>query len=339
MIIRARAPLRISFAGGGTEIEPYLSERGGVVLSTTIDRYVQGSLRPEPGTEEGVRVYSLEREASRGRDGRGSGFHELRRELVAAVINRLAVRPPAFSLFLASEAPPGSGLGSSSALVVTVLGLFRQWQRLPLSAETLAELAYEIERLDLGLPGGKQDQYAATFGGFNRLEFTREGTFVIPLNLSPATVNELHSSLLLCYIGRRPHRGEKIWEKQMAAYGRRDPMTYATLDALKNITYAMERTLYDGRLAAFGELLHEAWLNKQKLAPGITTERVDRLYELARRKGALGGKILGAGGGGHLLLMCPFAKKNRVAAALAEAGAQIVPFDFVVHGLQTWQTV
>ncbi|MGQ9779207.1 MAG: GHMP family kinase ATP-binding protein [Bacillota bacterium] len=337
MIVRARAPMRISFAGGGTEIEPYLSERGGVVLSTTIDRYVQGGLRPE--ATGGVRIYSLEHESSRRPGRHGPVSRGFREELVAAVMRRLGLHPPAFSLFLASEAPPGSGLGSSSALVVAVLGLFRQWQGLPIANETLAELAYEIERHELGLPGGKQDQYAATFGGFNRLEFTREGTFVIPLSLKSSTLNELHSSLLLCYTGRRAHRGEKIWEKQMAAYGRRDSMTYAALDTLKSITYAMERALYDGRLMAFGELLHEAWLAKQKLAPGIATERVDRLYELARRKGALGGKILGAGGGGHLLLMCPFTKKNRVAAALVEAGARIVPFDFATHGLQTWQTV
>ncbi|NLG83301.1 MAG: GHMP kinase [Firmicutes bacterium] len=337
MIVRARAPMRISFAGGGTEIEPYLSERGGVVLSTTIDRYVQVGLRPE--SMDVVRLFSLEHENPSRDEEPAFPARTFREKLVTAAIQRLGLRLPGFSLYLTGEAPPGSGLGSSSALAVAVLGVFRQWQGFPWTPANLAELAYVIERQELGLPGGKQDQYAAAFGGFNRLEFTREGTFVIPMNLSRATLYELHSSLLLCYIGRRAHRGEKIWKEQMAAYARRDPRTYAALDTLKSITYAMERALYEGRLTTFGELLHEAWLAKQKLAAGIATERVDRLYELARRKGALGGKILGAGGGGHLLLMCPFTKKNRVAAALAEAGARIVPFDFTPFGVQTWQTL
>ncbi|MCL6615343.1 MAG: GHMP kinase, partial [Firmicutes bacterium] len=191
MIVRARAPMRISFAGGGTEIEPYLSERGGVVLSTTIDRYVQGCLRPE--TQGGMRLHSLDGETMLVHGRHDVPPQEIRRELVLAAMKRLGIQPPGFSLLLWSDAPPGSGLGSSSALVVTVLGLFRQWRGILLPDRVLAELAYEIERCELCLPGGKQDQYAAAFGGFNRIEFTREGTFVTPLHLGAAIMNELHS--------------------------------------------------------------------------------------------------------------------------------------------------
>ena len=328
--------MRISFAGGGTEIEPYLSERGGVVLSTTIDHYVQGCLKPED--TDGMHLESLDRETMLGYGRREIPPQEIRRELVLAAMKRLAIQASGFSLLLWSDAPPGSGLGSSSSLVVTILGLFRQWRGLLLPNRNLAELAYEIERCELSLPGGKQDQYAAAFGGFNRIEFTREGTFVIPLHLGAAIMNELHSNLLLCFTGRTHPEG-KIMGQQMAGYCRRDRTTYEALDALKEIVRAMERALREGRLTSFGELLHEAWVNKRKLAPGITNDRIERFYHIARRKGALGGKILGAGGGGHLLVFCPFERRSRIAAALEEAGGRIVPFHFVEHGLETWRVV
>lgn len=334
MIVRSRAPLRISFAGGGTDIEPYLSERGGMVLSTTIDHYVYGSLRPDNCQE--IRLQSLDYDAIVKYRRHDSPPRQVQLPLVQAVVNRLNIPPEGFSLLLRSDAPPGSGLGSSSAMVVMILGLFRQWLGLLLSDHSLAELAYEIERRDMQIVGGKQDQYAAAFGGFNLIEFTRDGTFVTPLRLGPATLNELECHLLLCFTGSTHPEGE-ILKDQVAGYGRRDPAPYAALDQLKEITVAMKRALLGGRVMAFGQLLHEAWLNKRRLARGIATERIDRLYGIARAKGALGGKILGAGGGGYLLVFCPFERRHKVAEALEEAGGRIVPFHFVDHGLQTWR--
>ncbi len=336
MIIRSRAPLRISFAGGGTDIEPYLSERGGVVLSTTIDHYVFGSLQPDNGQE--IRLQSLDYDTIVRYRRHDNPPRQTQLALVQAVVNRLDIPPQGFSLLLKSDAPPGSGLGSSSAMVVMMLGLFRQWLGLLLSNQALAELAYEIERHDMQIVGGKQDQFAAAFGGFNLIDFTRDGTFVTPLRLGTATLNELECNLLLCFTGSTHPEGE-ILQNQVEAYGRREEVSYAALDRLKEITIAMERALLAGKIMAIGQLLHDAWLCKRQLAKGISTERIDRLYNIARAKGALGGKILGAGGGGYLLVFCAFDKKHKVSAALEEAGGRIVPFNFVNHGLQTWRVL
>ncbi|MGE5550236.1 MAG: GHMP kinase [Bacteroidota bacterium] len=336
MLVRSRAPLRISFAGGGTDIEPYLSERGGVVLSTTINHYVYGSLQPDNCQE--IRLQSLDYDTIVKYHRHDSPPRQTPLALVQAVVNRLNIPPEGFSLLLRSDAPPGSGLGSSSAMVVMILGLFRQWLGLLLSDQALAELAYEIERHDMRIIGGKQDQFAAAFGGFNFIEFTRDGTFVTPLRLGPATLNELECNLLLCFTGSTHPEGE-ILKDQVAAYDRREAISYTSLDQLKEITIAMKRALLGGKVMNFGQLLHEAWLTKRKLARGITTDRIDRLYGIARNKGAFGGKILGAGGGGYLLIFCPFDRRHKVAAALEEAGGRIVPFDFVSHGLQTWRVL
>lgn len=336
MIIRSRAPLRISFAGGGTDIEPYLSERGGVVLSTTINHYVYGSLQPDNGQE--IRLQSLDFDTIVRYRRHDSPPRQTQLALVQAVVNRLDIPPQGFSLLLKSDAPPGSGLGSSSTMVVMMLGLFRQWLGLLLSDQVLAELAYEIERHDMQIVGGKQDQFAAAFGGFNLIDFTRDGTFVTPLRLGTATLNELECNLLLCFTGSTHPEGE-ILADQVAGYARREETPYAALDRLKEITVAMKRALLAGKVNSFGHLLHDAWLNKRKLARGITTDRIDKLYGLARSKGALGGKILGAGGGGYLLLFCPFDQRHRVGAALEEAGGRIVPFNFVNHGIQSWRVL
>lgn len=335
LLIRSRAPLRISFAGGGTDIEPYLSERGGVVLSTTIDHYVYGMLQPDNGQE--IRLQSLDYDIIV-RYKRHDKPPQAQLPLVQAVVNRLKIPPQGCSLLLKSDAPPGSGLGSSSAMVVMILGLFRQWLGLLLSDQSIAELAYEIERHDLQIVGGKQDQYAAACGGFNLIDFTREGTFVTPLRLGYAFLNELEDNLLLCFTGGTHPEGE-ILAQQVAGYNRRDETSYAALDQLKEITISMKRALLAGKISLFGQMLHEAWLNKRRLARGITTDRIDKLYNVARNKGALGGKILGAGGGGYLLVFAPFERKHRIAAALEDAGGRIVPFHFVDHGLQTWRVM
>jgi len=336
VIVRSRAPLRISFAGGGTDIEPYLSERGGVVLSTTINHYVYGSLQPDNCQE--IRLQSLDYDTIVRYRRHDNPPRQTQLALVQAVVNRLNIPPQGFSLLTKSDAPPGSGLGSSSAMVVMILGLFRQWLGLLLSDQALAELAYEIERHDMQIVGGKQDQFAAAFGGFNLIDFTHEGTFVTPLRLGAATLNELESNLLLCFTGSTHPEGE-ILAEQVAGYTRHEETPYAALDQLKEITLAMKRALLGGKVAAFGLLLHEAWQLKRKLARGITTDRIDRLYAAARNKGALGGKILGAGGGGYLMFFCPFDRRHRIAAALEEAGGRIVPSNFVTHGLQTWRVL
>ena len=220
--------------------------------------------------------------------------------------------------------------------MVALIGLFRHWLHLPLTHYEIADLAYQIERVDLGIKGGKQDQYAATFGGFNYIEFYRDATIVNPLRVSADTLNELHYNLLLCYTGA-PRLSAGIIDAQVAGYVQRKEDVLHAMDELKHIATALKNALLQGRLNDFGTLLHEAWLNKKRMADQITTPHIEELYETARRHGALGGKITGAGGGGYMFFYCPFDRKRVVAEHLERLGAQVIGFNFDGQGLQTWE--
>lgn len=335
MIVRGKTPLRISFAGGGTDVEPYLSERGGVVLSSTIDKYAYGSLYLKHDPQ--VRVTSLDYDVVAKYEADEPLIEGDKLNLVKAVIQRLSPEnnDQGMDIFLHSDAPPRSGLGSSSAIVVTLLGAFRHWQHQPLTNYEIADLAYQIERVDLGIKGGKQDQYAATFGGFNFIEFHRDATIVNPLRVSYKTLNELHYNLLLCYTGKT-RLSANIIDDQVEAYVRDHNGVIRAMDELKNITVALKNALLQDRLNDFGALLHEAWTNKKKLAAQISSPYIDELYETARKHGALGGKISGAGGGGYMFFYCDFKSKHVVAEQLERTGAQVVDFNFDLKGLQTW---
>ncbi len=335
MIVRSKAPLRISFCGGGTDVSPYMDERGGVVLSATVDKYAYGSLRLRE--DQNITVQSLDYDivAKYGSDDDLEYNGEL--DLVKAVLRNLwKANGQGLDFFLHSDAPPGSGLGSSSTVVVALIGLLKHWQRLPLTNYEIAEMAYRIERLDLKIQGGMQDQYAAVFGGFNFIEFGASAVIVNPLRIDLDIINELQYCLLLCYTGRT-RLSANIITTQVENYKRKEEDVVAAMDELKSITIDMKNALLQGRLNDFGWLLNEAWNNKKKMAKQITNPTIDQLYETAKNKGALGGKILGAGGGGYLLLFCPFDKKHIIAEALEKLGGQVVEFTFDYYGLQTWE--
>ncbi len=336
VIIRSKAPLRISFAGGGTEVEPYLSEQGGVVLSTTIDKYAYGSMCPRDDRQ--IEVTSLDYDIVAKYSLDDLFIYDGNLDLVKAVIGQMCPddQQQGLDFFLHSDAPPGSGLGSSSALVVALIGLFNQWLHLPLNNYEIAEFAYRIERIDMGFKGGKQDQFAATFGGFNFIEFSREGTVVNPLRVTPDVLNELHYNLLLCYTGKTRH-SDPIINSQVQGYVRRQDEVLRAMSELKRIALDLKNALLKGRLDDFGALLHDAWLNKRKMASQISNPHIDELYAAARKSGALGGKISGAGGGGYMFFYCRFDKKHIVAEQLERLGAQVVDFNFDFYGLQTWQ--
>ncbi|NUQ65489.1 MAG: GHMP kinase [Pirellulales bacterium] len=335
MIIRSKAPLRISFAGGGTDVSPYVEERGGVVLSATIDMYAYGALQLRD--DRSITVHSLDYDIVAKYDVDGELPYDGHLDLVKAVLRNMNNgNKQGLGFFLYSDAPPGSGLGSSSTMVVALIGLLKHWHRLPLTQYDMAELAYQIERKDLKIQGGMQDQYAAVFGGFNFMEFSRSGVIVNPLRVEREIINELECNLLLCYTGRT-RLSANIITTQVAAYERRDRDVLEAMEELKRITIELKNALLQGRLDDFGMLLHDAWCNKKKLAKQITTSQIDQLYEVAREAGAIGGKILGAGGGGYLLLYCPFDRKHLIAAAVEKLGGQVVPFTFDHYGMQTWE--
>lgn len=329
---RARAPLRLSFCGGGTDVSPYPEEHGGMVLSATINQYAYASLRPRRDSR--LTLSSIDYDMIAKYDHPARVRFDGKLDLIKAVVRALKVRRGC-DVWVHSDAPPGSGLGSSSTMVVALVGLLSEWLGRPLSTYDAAETAFRIEREDMGLAGGKQDQYAAAFGGINFIEFTRDAVLVNPLRIRPDTLNELEYRLLLCYMGQT-RQSAHIIERQVESYRKGRGSTVDALHHLKAQTLEMKKALLLGDVDAIGELLHEAWEQKKRLDAGISNSHVDRLYQLARKEGAIGGKMPGAGGGGYFLLLTRFDRKHRVAAVLEKHGGQVVPFHFERGGLLTW---
>jgi D-glycero-alpha-D-manno-heptose-7-phosphate kinase len=329
---RARAPLRLSFGGGGTDVSPYPEEHGGVVLSATINQYAFASLRPRRDSR--WTLSSLDYDVVAKYDHPRRMRLDGNLDLIKAAVRALKVRRGA-DLWVHSDAPPGSGLGSSSTLVVALIGVLGAWLHRSLSGYDTAELAYRIEREDLGLAGGRQDQYAAAFGGFNLIEFHRDSTLVNPLRIRAEVLHELEYRLLLCYMGQT-RQSAHIIERQVSSYREGRRATVAALDHLKQQVFEMKKALLLGDVDGIGELLHQAWEQKKRLDTDISNRHVDQLYQLARKEGAIGGKMPGAGGGGYFLFLTRFDRKHRVAAALEKHGGQVVPFQFERRGLLTW---
>jgi D-glycero-alpha-D-manno-heptose-7-phosphate kinase len=335
MIIRAKAPLRISFAGGGTDVPPYPAREGGCVLSATIDNFAWGSLRSRNDDQIKIESVDLGLSLSYTVDSKMTFDGQL--DLVKAAIIRLGAKNShGFDIFLQSDAPPGSGLGASSALMVGLVGLVKEFKNLPLTEYEIAHMAYVIERQDLGIQGGLQDQYATCFGGFNFIEFERERVIVNPLRISREVINELEHNLLLCYTGTT-RRSDHIIEDQTRRYEGNEEQTVRALRDQKHLAVDMKNALLQHRLNDFGDLLHIAWESKKKVSPRISNSSIDEMYEEARRHGAVGGKITGAGGGGYMLFYCRFETKHKVAAALRKMSAVPADFAFDNHGLQTWR--
>lgn len=339
-IYRARAPLRISFAGGGTDVSPYADQRGGLVLNATIDKYAYATLRPTE--ERAITIKSLDYHtiAKYGLD--QPLVYNGQLDLVKAAIRRLHASDngqdaQGFELFLHTDAPPGSGLGSSSAIVVAIIGVFSQWLGIPLTSYEIASLAYQIERLDLGIKGGRQDQYAAAFGGFNLMEFYGDRVIVNPLRIPLDILNELHYSLVLFNTGGT-RLSAQIIDHQTQGFIQGQQEVVAAMDSIKQLTVETKNALLQGRLEDFGLLLHESWVNKKKMASSISNPLIDEMYRAARRLGALGGKISGAGGGGYIFFYCPYETQAAVAESLEALGAVQVSFGFELSGLQIWET-
>jgi D-glycero-alpha-D-manno-heptose-7-phosphate kinase len=332
--IRARAPLRISFAGGGTDVPPFPAAEGGCVLSATIDRYAYGSLVPR--TDRMVTIESVDFKTTAEMTLDEEILCDGSLDLIKAAVRRFGrTGSDGYDLVLRSSAPPGSGLGSSSTMMVALTGLLAGHYGRDLDDYQTAQLAHAIEREDLGIAGGKQDQYAATFGGFNFIEFT-DRVIVNPLRVRDEIAHELELSLLLCFTGITRDSARVIEDQTRRALDSAEA-TMAGLRAQKELAVAMKAALLTGALPEFGELLGEAWAQKKRMSPLISNPRIDELYQLARSKGALGGKITGAGGGGYILLFCDFTRKHRVMEALEFAGAEVTEFTFDTKGLTTWR--
>ncbi|MBN2493052.1 MAG: GHMP kinase [Deltaproteobacteria bacterium] len=332
MIIRGKAPLRVSFSGGGSDVSPYCDKYGGCVLSTTIGMYAYGAL--EVRDDKQISILSLDYEQL--------VHYELGAEIqegdqlafVRAVIARLD--PPAgFNLYLHSDAPPGTGLGSSGTVSALIVGLINHAFNLMLSKYQMARLAYEVEHDDLQRAVGRQDHYAAIFGGMNYMEFT-EDTIVFPLRLEPWILEELAYQLQMFYTHKK-RDSTNIVATQVEYYKDERTDTIDALARMKEITVEMKKHLVQGQLMSFAELLHEAWEYKKKMNPSTGNAYLDKIYATARQAGSIGGKIIGAGGGGFFLLYTPFTKKPQVAKELEALGVKSVPFLLDYDGMKTWQ--
>jgi D-glycero-alpha-D-manno-heptose-7-phosphate kinase len=325
-MLLARAPFRLSFAGGGTDLAAYYRPFGGLVVSTAINRHIYVLLR-ESRARSPVHVIALDGGHYTQMYLQGTTEPDGATRLPRAVLNYFGVTG-GIELFIASEIPSGTGLGSSSALVVALIHAVSAYLGRPLGPAAVAELACAIEIEHLHLPIGKQDQYASALGGINALTFTAEGVRVRPLRLSPVARQGLEQRLLLFYTGRR-RDASAILGHQTKASEERKPETLAALHALKRIAEQTIVALERGDLDAFGDLLHEGWMHKQRLTQGISNAFIDACYETARCAGARGGKIAGAGGGGFLLLDCPPERSAAVTNALLPLGLQ--PFAFALE--------
>jgi D-glycero-alpha-D-manno-heptose-7-phosphate kinase len=336
VLIRARAPLRISFCGGGTDVPPYCDERGGVVLSATINRYATATIVPDKDAFT-VRSIDYDQSISYGID--DPFVYDGQLDLAKGVIDHFRRHEGLTSgleVTLHNDAPPGSGLGSSSAVTVALVSGLVDLLRLPINAYQIADLAYRIERFEVGIKGGKQDQYATAFGGFNLIEFHPGGSvLVVPLRLRPETIWELEHSLVFAYVGGG-HFSDQIIEGQVRNYETRRTESVHAMDRLKVLTQDMKRALLIGDLREFGELLHLAWESKRQMAKGITNPGIDELYDSALRAGALGGKMNGAGGGGFMMFVCDPLRRYAVQESVRKAGSQLANLTFVEPGVRTW---
>jgi D-glycero-alpha-D-manno-heptose-7-phosphate kinase len=329
--LHATSPLRISFVGGGTDFPHYYEEHGGAVVSATIDHAVRVTIRPRADRQVTVRSLDLGHLVEYHLD-EGPEYDGVM-DLAKAAIERIGVAG-GLDVDIRSDAPPGSGLGGSSSLVVALAAGLAALAGMRLSSDGLARLAYSIEREDVGIRGGFQDQFAAAFGGCNLIEFARDGVRVAPLALARDVVDRLEANLLLCYTGS-VRRNVGIIDRQIALWREGREETRMGLKELHELAYVMRDVLEAGDVERLGRMLRDAFESKLRMNPSITDGTpVERLLELARDAGAYGGKMCGAGGGGYLLLACRPEAQAAVRTRLAQLGCQFAAFRFRADGVR-----
>jgi len=337
--VRARVPLRLGLAGGGTDLAPYCDEHGGAVLNTTIDRYAYAFIEPSHDRQVHFVAPDLEQEESFPAD--LYAIREASLKLHAGVTRRMieqfggGVLPP-LRVTSYVDAPAGSGLGSSSALVVALVEAFTTLLHAPLGPYDVAHLAYEIERIDLRLAGGKQDQYAATFGGTNFIEFLAGDRVIVnPLRIPSPVLSELETSIVICFTGVS-RRSEAIITEQQQLMRTLGGSNLESLHQLKRDAIEMKDALLRGQVSRMSEILNRSWRAKKRTASGISTAQIETLYGLACENGATAGKVSGAGGGGFMMFIVPPPARVRVIRALNRSGGSATGVHFTSDGAESW---
>jgi D-glycero-alpha-D-manno-heptose-7-phosphate kinase len=339
MMIKSKAPLRLGLAGGGTDVSPYSDLFGGAILNATISSYAYATIEPLDngkiefisGNAENKKSFDAANELST--DDRS---FELQVGVYNKIVKQFSKKPLSFRMTTWIDAPQGSGLGTSSTLVVAILGAFVEWLKLPLGKYDIAHLAYEIERIDMKMAGGKQDQYAATFGGVNFLEFLANDKVIVnPLMIKPDVLNELEMNLLL-YFTETKRDSASIITHQVENVKKNNTEAIEATHQLKLQAQLMKESMLRGETDKLGEILHMGWEHKKKMAASISNDLLDKIYLAALKAGATGGKISGAGGGGFMFFYCPGTTRLKVSKALEEFGGRTKSFTFTDHGLTTW---
>ena len=342
MLIRSRAPLRLGLAGGGTDVSPYCDEFGGAVLNATIDYYAYAALEPLASGQ--VEFVAADLGQSAGYAAQPELASDGRLDLFKAVYNHVVRnynggQPLSLRMSTRVDVPAGSGLGSSSTLVVAMLAAYVEWLNLPFGDYELAHTAFVIEREEAGLEGGKQDQYAAAFGGFNFMEFGKQARVLVnPLRVKEWVVSELEASLLLYFTGNSRASAEIIQE-QSRNVREHNAEAVEAMHSIREEAFRMKECLLRGDFNALHEVLRASWASKKRMARQITNEQIERLYAAALEAGAHCAKISGAGGGGFMWLLADPIHKDKVAAALhaAQPGGTAYGCHFTSSGVQAWR--
>jgi D-glycero-alpha-D-manno-heptose-7-phosphate kinase len=338
MIIRSKAPLRLGLAGGGTDIADYYNRYGGYVLNATVDMYAFCTIEPnDSGKVEFIAAdLNKKEEYAAGEKLPLSPSLPLHTGIYNRIVADFTKKPLSFRMTTYSDAPAGSGLGSSSTMVVAIIKAFEEWLNLPLGEYDIAALAYKIEREDVALAGGKQDQYAATFGGLNFMEFyENERVIVNPLRLKRWIRNELESSLILYYTGVSRESANII--KEQIQHTQKGVNTHIeSMHEMKNQSLLMKEALLKGDFKGFSECLLNGWLAKKKVAASISNSFLDDLYQYARDNGAESAKISGAGGGGFMMIYCNPCNRIALIRALKEKDGMVLTPSFTEIGTQAW---
>lgn len=340
---RARAPLRLGLAGGGTDVTPFSEEHGGLVLNATVDLYAHAILTPR---DDGIISFTADdREEIIEFDEEKILPDDEPLRLHRGIYNRIVEqfndgKPLSFNLTTFADAPAGSGLGTSSTMVVCIIKVFSEWLGLGINEYEIASLAYEIEREQLKLAGGKQDHYAAAFGGFNFIEFGPgdKRVLVNPLRIKDWFRYELEASTVLFYTGQSRESAEII-KQQIETTKKKSSISALALESLKRDAVSMKEAVLRGDLTLYAQILNQSWVAKKKLASNITNNKLDKIYDDAISAGALAGKISGAGGGGFFMFYVPANRRMSVVRRLQQNDGQVINFHFTNVGSQSWTKI
>jgi len=339
MIIRSKAPLRLGLAGGGSDVSPYSDLYGGLILNATINLYVYCTIEETSNGKIEIEATDIGQKLVYSISSTLPITGEL--DLCKGVYNRLCkdfeIEPQSFKLTTYSDASPGSGLGTSSTMVVAIIKAFAEWKNIPLGEYEIARLAYEIERKDLSLSGGKQDQYAATFGGFNFMEFLQNDYVIVnPLRVKRWIIDELESNIMLYHIGVS-RSSAVIIEEQIKNTTRGVNEAVEAMHRIKQSAVDLKKALLFGDIKSFSKIMGQGWEDKKKMASVISNPFIEKVFDIAIKAGASTGKVSGAGGGGFIIFMVEPTKRMQVKRALNKLDGIVMDFQFSEGGTHSWK--